>query len=174
MMRDACQSALFCVAPEHLRELILDNHAIRELATPNVVWLRSTSGGRAGLGIALSIDYSVTEDPRRAMRVRWQPSTLAYSFRLVDRLERELLTYHWMPGPLFLGPDHPHLHVSAALEVQADALTRSTIPLDKLHLPTGQVSIAAFVRMLITELGIEPRRDDWRATLDRVESAIST
>jgi len=96
-----------------------------------------------------------------------------YEYRLLDAFERELLTYHWMPGERYLGPDHPHLHVSAALTAQADALTQREIRLDKLHLPTSQVTLAAFVRMLITEFGVAPLRDDWRNILDRADAALA-
>jgi hypothetical protein len=34
------------------------------------------------------------------------------------------------------------------------------------------VSLAAFVRMLITEFGVAPLGHDWRETLDRVESSL--
>ncbi len=93
-----------------------------------------------------------------------------YEYRLLDRDHQELLVYHWQPGLRFLGPDHPHMHVSAALHAQVDARHRREIGLDKLHMATGVVSLAAFVRMLITEFGVSPLRHDWRETLDRVEA----
>jgi hypothetical protein len=62
----------------------------------------------------------------------------------------------WQPGPDFLGPDHPRLHVSASLSAQTSAVDRQSIDLDKLHLATGRVSLASVVRMLITEFGIAP------------------
>ena len=105
--------------------------------------------------------------------VRWQPKTIMYEYRLLDRDERELLVYHWQPGPDFLGPDHPHLHVSASLHAQVDAVTRQEIALDKLHLPTGQVTIAAIVRFLITEFGIAPLRDDWHEILTRADAVFA-
>lgn len=92
-----------------------------------------------------------------------------YEYRLLDHDHRELLVYHWQPGPSFAGPDHPHVHVSAALHAQVDAVTRREIGLDKLHVATGRVSLAAMVRMLITEFDIAPLRHDWRETLDRSE-----
>lgn len=92
-----------------------------------------------------------------------------YQYRLLDHDHRELLVYHWQPGTEFQGPDHPHLHVSAALDAQVDAVTRREIGLDKLHIATGQVSLAALAWMLITEFGIAPLRHDWRTTLDRTD-----
>ncbi len=61
----------------------------------------------------------------------------------------------------------PHLHVSAALNAQTDALTRREIDLDKRHLPTGQVSLSTVIRALIADFDIAPQRQDWRETLDR-------
>ena len=95
--------------------------------------------------------------------------TVSYEYRLLDHDGRELLVYHWQPGPDFLGPDHPHLHVSASLSAQTSALERRSIDLDKLHLATGRVSLASVVRMLIAEFGIAPRRHDWAEVLDRAE-----
>jgi hypothetical protein len=96
-----------------------------------------------------------------------------YTLTLHDSAHRELLVYHWHPGRSFLGPDHPHLHVSAALDAQVDAMSRREIGLDKLHLPTGQVTLAAFVRMLITEFNVAPIRSEWRDILDRAETALA-
>lgn len=92
-----------------------------------------------------------------------------YQYRLLDRDGRELLVYHWQPGANFRGPDHPHLHISASLSAQINALERRSIDLDMLHLATGRVSLASVVRMLITEFGIAPRRHDWTEMLDRAE-----
>lgn len=172
-MRNACQAALRCVSIDHFQEIDIDSRGTRELADAKVAWLRSAEGGPAGIGIRCWIKYRLTEDPNHAMNARWQAEILTYSFRLLDRHERELLVYHWMPGPLFLGPDHPHLHVSAALTAQVSATRTREIDLDRLHLPTGQVTVAAFVRMLIAEFDVAPLRDDWAATLDRLDTELS-
>lgn len=86
-----------------------------------------------------------------------------YQYSLLDQNLEELLVYHWHPGSA--GPDFPHLHVSASLNAQVDALTRREIDLDKRHLATGQVSLSAFIRMLIAELDVRPLRADWRERL---------
>jgi hypothetical protein len=85
---------------------------------------------------------------------------------------RELLAYHWHPDPDVAGPDFPHLHVSAALNAQVDAVNRREIGLDKLHLTTGVVTPTNFVRMLITEFGVAPLRHDWQDVLDRAEAVF--
>ena len=97
--------------------------------------------------------------------------TRLYAYRLLDRRERELLVYHWQPGPRYAGPDHPHLHVSASLRVATSAVDEREIDLEKLHLQTGHVGLAALVRSLITEFGVEPIRPDWSRELDGAEAA---
>lgn len=92
-----------------------------------------------------------------------------YEYRLLDRVERELLVYHWQPGSDFLGPDSPHLHVSASLNARTSAVDQQAIDLDKLHLATGRVSLASVVRMLITEFRVAPQRADWAERLDRAD-----
>jgi hypothetical protein len=89
-----------------------------------------------------------------------------YEYRLLDHLERELLVYHWQPGGL--GPALPHLHVSAFLDVQVNALAHQQVDLDKRHLITGRVEFADFVRMRITEFDVRPLRPDWKQRLDAV------
>lgn len=131
--------------------------------------MRPQNRESGGLKFGFREVLNMAEDPSAYFPSRWQVTTVMYEYRLLDRYERELLVYHWQPGPDFLGPSHPHLHVSASLAAQVDAATRREIALDKVHLPTGQVSIAAYVRSLITEFGIAPLRDDWREVLDRAE-----
>jgi hypothetical protein len=103
---------------------------------------------------------------------RWRVASRTYQYRLLDRAERELLTYHWQPGAEFLGPDHPHLHVSAALDTRINALDMESIDLSRRHLTTGLVSLGDFVRMLIEEFGVAPVRSDWRDALARAEAAL--
>jgi hypothetical protein len=89
----------------------------------------------------------------------------AYSYALHDRGGTELLVYH---KHLSRGTDdwrHPHVHVSAALRPALPNGDRAVLPLDKLHLVTGSVPLAAFVRMLIEEFGVRPLADDWRERL---------
>ncbi|MDQ3695927.1 MAG: hypothetical protein M3464_20250 [Chloroflexota bacterium] len=93
-----------------------------------------------------------------------------YEYRLLDHDHQELLVYHWQPGPGYHGPDHPHLHISAALHAQINAIAQLRIELDKLHLVTGIVSLPAVIQMLITELKIAPQRHNWRNILARTEA----
>ena len=91
--------------------------------------------------------------------------TVSYLYALHDRRGVELLAWHWQPGPRFLGPDHPHMHVSVSLRPWANDAERGLLPLDKLHLPTESVALAAVVRTLIDEFGARPLLPDWRGRL---------
>jgi hypothetical protein len=58
----------------------------------------------------------------------------------------------------------PHVHVYGRSEPEE---------LGKAHLPTGNVSLAAVVRMLIDDFGVVPARAAWRAVLARQEDPLS-
>jgi len=61
----------------------------------------------------------------------------------------------------------PHLHLEAGAGVQRAELTQA-------HLPTGSVTLAAFLRMAIRDFGVEPRRDDWQNVLEHNETEPAT
>lgn len=44
-----------------------------------------------------------------------------------------------------------------------------SITLADMHIPTGFVTLADIVRLLIAEFGVEPRRSDWQRVLDRTD-----
>jgi hypothetical protein len=78
-------------------------------------------------------------------------------YTVLDVNRTEVLAYHWHPegvSPVTT----PHLHLGAASGVTWPRLQGA-------HMPTGPVALTAFVRCLIEELGVEPRRPDWQAAL---------
>ena len=96
-----------------------------------------------------------------------------YEYKLLDKRHRELLVYHWQPGPGYRGPDIPHLHISSSLTAWTDAVSRQEIGLDTLHVATGHVLLADVVQMLITEFGVAPQRHDWRPILTRARQVLN-
>lgn len=144
--------------------------ASHTIAFPDPVSLRASAGGPSGLFLDVAHVFAIVESERSRFRRSWRVSTRMYEYRLLDHDHEELLVYHWQPGSDFEGPDHPHLHVSAALMARLDAVTRREIDLDKLHVATGHVSLASVVRMAITEFRVAPQRHDWRETLERNEA----
>lgn len=167
-------SAVSCVTAQRLA-VSTDAFAVgaaHTIAFPAPVSLRSPAGGPSGLLFDVAHVFTNLEAERVRLRRNWRVTTQMYEYRLLDHELRELLVYHWQPGSEFAGPDHPHLHVSAALEAQIDAFSRRTIDLDRLHIATGRMSIEAVVRTLITEFRVAPMRHDWRNTLDRTEAVF--
>jgi len=126
--------------------------------------------GPTGLQFDLLHQYRITNDAPGQPDLGWRVSTMQYEYRILDHTERELLVYHWQPGTDNSGPDHPHIHISGTLQGMRSATERLEIPLDKLHIPTGRVSIEAVIRMLITEFGVRPLREDWEKRLNETES----
>jgi hypothetical protein len=93
----------------------------------------------------------------------WTASTTEYIYRVSDERDDVLAAWHWHPMEQTSGDDAPwpHLHAYGA---------HDTLTLHKLHLPTGRVGLEAVVRFLVSDLGVVPRRADWRAILDRAEA----
>ena len=149
-----------------------DQDQIIRFPSPPVA-LRAASGGPRGLLFDVSHVFGIEEVPEQGpFRRRWRVTTRMYQYRLFDRNERELLVYHWQPGDAFLGPDHPHVHVSAALSARVTADQTESIDLGSRHLVTSRISLEGFIRMLIEEFGVAPQRADWRETLNRTEAAF--
>jgi hypothetical protein len=123
--------------------------------------VRLTLGGRtAHLGFRVRLDYGVEQ--RAAM---FETALAGYAFEILEPDEREILAFHWHPdgaSPV----RHPHLHLSGRMPEILLGRSRDAVSLSRVHIPTGILSFAAVVRMLIEEFGVEPRRSDWQAILD--------
>jgi hypothetical protein len=127
---EALASVASCVTIQRLITLTTyyvpgEHHTIRFPDAP--VALRAASGGPRGLLVDVAHVFTLDEDPvHPRFRRRWRATTRMYQYRLLDREERELLVYHWQPGDAFAGPDHPHVHVSAALSARINAADTET------------------------------------------------
>lgn len=85
-----------------------------------------------------------------------------YNYTLNHSRYGEVFAYHWHRRTPQT-PAHPHLHMGVAL-VGTDGHVR-TGDAHKVHFSTGPVSLESFLRLLITEFGVEPRRSNWEAIL---------
>lgn len=104
-----------------------------------------------GLALSAVLYYQLVEatDPIGS----WTARPTAYYYALEDLDGREVLAYHWHPeaqGQIAF----PHLHLGAGAAPQGFDLVR-------VHLPTGQISLEAVLRLAITDFGVHPRRPDW-------------
>ena len=81
----------------------------------------------------------------------------SYSYEILDSDGREVLLYHWHPRGNS-AVETPHLHLEQGAEVGRTELHDA-------HLPTGEVSLNAILRVLIEEMGVRPLRPDWESIL---------
>ena len=113
-------------------------------------------GGASGIRLAFYQYYRViqTEVPR----VQWMVSEEGYEYKILDADGREIIVYHWHPvehNPIAFH----HLHLEYGAEVGREELQTA-------HLPTGHVSVADIIRLLIVDFGATPQRGDWESVLD--------
>ena len=111
--------------------------------------------GSSRLMFSLQQDYRIVETgtPRRPYRVE----IAAYNYAIYDSDIREILIYHWHPhgnSPVVT----PHLHLNQGAQIGRPEIREA-------HLPTGEVSLVAFLRLLVVDLGVQPRRQDWDTIL---------
>lgn len=130
------------------------------------------SAGPSGLLLGVRHQYQIVPMVSPERPGSWRVSTTGYEYKLLDSLERELVVFHWQPGPTFRGPDYPHLHLSASLVARVSAIATRELPLDRVHIPTGRITIDAVVRMLVVEFGVAPLVPDWERRLARTEAAF--
>lgn len=88
----------------------------------------------------------------------------AYSYRLLEFSGREILVFHWRPEGLS-SVTHPHLHLTSRLRPIPLEPVGQSLSLADHHIPTGPVALAAVIRYLIAEIGVEPRRPAWSEIL---------
>ena len=102
---------------------------------------------------------------------RYKVVTLGYQYSLETVERREVLIYQWSPEGTGR-TTRPHLHVGRRLLRESIEVGDRSVRLPKLHVPTGRVAIEDVVRFAIAELGVTPRRVDWKEVLDRNQLAF--
>lgn len=112
-------------------------------------------GGESRLMLRLQQYYRVAESGRPD--VSYQVEIAGYNYVIYDSERREVLIYHWHPGgnsPV----EMPHLHLKQGAQVRRPELQDA-------HFPTGYIPLVDFIRLLITDLDVQPRRPDWDSIL---------
>jgi hypothetical protein len=102
-------------------------------------------------------------------RTPYQVAESGYMYSVLDRSDRELFAYHWHPDGLSPTVE-PHLHMSGVasflLPPSQESQKSTELPLNKAHFPTGPVTLQQVIRLLIEDLGVEPRTPNWRQVLE--------
>ncbi len=127
--------------------------------TPHVAALNSglpvPLAGAAGLRLSVLLQYHIVQDS--GSHGPWIIRTSAYSYTVWDRDEQELLVYHWHPDGRS-AVTVPHLHIGSTALATGSTLVKK-------HLPTRRITLDDVVRLVITELDVVPRRQDWAMVL---------
>ena len=113
-------------------------------------------GGTSRLWMAFSRYYRIIKyDSPRAM---WTVEEVGYRHRIMDSDRRETLAYHWHPmgRSSFIAQ---HLHIGHGAMLGREEFHTA-------HLPTGRVSLADIIRLLIRDFGATPRRPNWESILN--------
>lgn len=113
-------------------------------------------GGESRLAVQLQQSYLI--DPPTARGDLWTVNVVAYAYTLLDADQREVLNYHWHP----IGNSRvstPHLHLEQGAMVGRPEVRDA-------HLPTGAITIGAFLHLLVQDLSVMPERQDWASILN--------
>lgn len=165
------QAALHCVTSVIL-QYSADEPGAREIlrvVTPPGAELRrrDQASGAHLASVYLRIDHHISTllDSARDEPRRYRIATLGYNYAVLDQQYREILSFHWHPGQRSHEYE-PHLHVGSAV-IDAD-VPEFGKTFSRMHIPTGQVSLARVVRMLLTDFQVMPNRQDWDVVLGRL------
>ena len=119
------------------------------------------------ISIAQTIRIVADQRPRSVSGFRAEMIQYFFGFSTLDG--REILGYHWTPDAVADNTvTFPHLHIGRAI-IGGQAAIRPR-DLHKAHIPTGNVSVPAMVRLAIVEFGVFPLRPNWAEILERGET----
>ena len=157
---DALQLALSCITSSVLNNFggyhVTERPHIVTLGDSDFVRLASS----ARLSFAATQHYRVIESPTTTGP--WKVTTVAYFYTLLDNSSHEILAYHWHPLHR-ASVTGPHLHLGYGATIGRSELANA-------HLPSGRVSLESIIRLLVTELGVNPKRHDWADALTKSEA----
>ena len=157
------QLALSCVS----QEILSVRGGYHPSATPHALTLGNSP---AILGRDRRFAFKVIQHYRiiehEGPRGPWKVSTVAYHYTVEEagELQRELFAYHWHPNER-TAITFPHFHLYQGVGAIRDEV-------QKAHFPTGRVAFEDVLRLVITQLGVEPFRHDWAAILDQTQTAF--
>jgi hypothetical protein len=95
----------------------------------------------------------------------------AFQYQLDDQGTEWIFRYEYQRDPAVNRHPPAHLHVKADLK-RGPEVFGDDHPLDRVHFPTGRVSVPAIIRLLVEQFGVPCHEDPelWRPVLAQVES----
>jgi hypothetical protein len=120
--------------------------------------------GDGPLTLSIQHYYALVADTTHNQRNRWQAKVATYYYTLDGTDGREILAYHWHPSGRSQTTT-PHLHLGAGAGTLRTELMKA-------HLETGLVTPVALLSLVIEQCGVQPRRADWSAVLERTRRVL--
>ena len=96
---------------------------------------------------------------------QWKLRTVGYRYRIQGSAgieDEDCLRWEYVAREM---RDSAHCRHHLHLQGEYELGQRRTIPLAKVHIPTGWVTVEEIIRFLITELEVKPRDDKWERLL---------
>lgn len=118
-------------------------------------------GGEANIAISIIQYFRPVRDDRKDYGP-FKVSTTAYYYTIEDENDHEILVYHWHPTAPKSKTPYPHMQLEYGAKVG-----RQELPGE--HIPTGRVSLEAFIRLLLEVFKVPEQKADWRDVLSRTE-----
>ena len=113
-------------------------------------------GGTLGVWLSFQQYYRIVET--EFSDDTWTVMEAGYEYEILDDDHREILAYHWHPTGLSSFASQ-HLHLGYGASIGREELLTA-------HLPSGYVSAADILRLLIRDFDAIPRRPDWEPILN--------
>jgi hypothetical protein len=117
----------------------------------------ATPRGDVHYQLAIGQRFRIVEDRERD-RGPWRANTRSYMYTVANDDGAEILGYHWHPGEQ--GFNEPHIHVAGHPHAS----------LQHAHLPTGRVTVEAFILLLIREFNVRAQNTGYKKVLEASES----
>lgn len=119
--------------------------------------------GSKKLTLTLAQRYTVVSSPGDLGP--WKTRTMAYAYKLDAEDGTEVFAYHWHPyvSEVSQAETRPHVHLP---HDHGDG--------KRVRMPTGRVAVEDVIRLLITNFGVEPLRNDWSGVLDESQAVFET
>jgi hypothetical protein len=124
----------------------------------------SVAGPRgAHFGLTIAQQYRLVEDA--STLGPWKVATAAYAYALLTAADgEEIFGYHWHPrgrSPITT----PHFHFGSGARVERSDVSGA-------HFPSGRIALEEFLRCIIRDFQVSPRRADWQEVLDSTQQAF--
>lgn len=157
------QLALSCVSPE----VFTVRGGYYPSATPHALTLGNSPallGRDRRFALKVVQHYRIIE--HEGARGPWKVRTVAYYYTVekAGGPGQEMFGYHWHPNER-TAITFPHFHLYQAAGAMRDDVRKA-------HFPTGRIAFEDMLRLVITQFGVIPLRDNWETILDQTQRAF--